>query len=115
MEPETKQAFSIILEAILKDKDLYDAYPRTWSRDADKFTAMGLGDLACGRLFDGHSQSFGITERQGHIIHEYFHDPNYSFINELYREFPNVFEGESRKYAESGGYIEFIDKDIPLF
>jgi hypothetical protein len=114
MELETKQALEKVINTILKDKSLYDAYPRTYSRDGDKFTVMGLCDLACNHLFNDYPQLFGITKHQGHLIREYFHNRD-SFINELYKEFPKAFEGESRIYAESETYGKSIDKNIPLF
>lgn len=114
MEPETKQAFEKIIKSIQKDWSLYSAYPRTTSRDENKFTTMGLCDLACNHLFDDFPGLFWITKHQGHVIREYFHMHLFC-INELYKEFPGVFEGETRNHNRLGDYGKNIDENIPRF
>jgi hypothetical protein len=118
MNKKEKHIFEKILKAINKNKKLYEDGPRSISRDGNKLTVLGLCDLACNHLFDDCPTWFKITTYQAHIARAYFYRRTQEeFINELYQEFPGIFEGESRKDVYR--YVRKdkckISKNIPLF
>ncbi len=114
MEKKLKKLFKKVIKKMKGDMNLYNIYPRTFSRDEKRFTVLGLCDLASNHLPDDLSHLFGISELEGHKIREYFHEYKPEvFICELYKEFPRVFEGESRECINWRKYK--LPKDIPLF
>ncbi len=105
MNSEEKEIFKKVLKILPKNLEIYNSYgPRT----RDKFTGIGLCDVACAHLFDNNPNLFGITEHQGKIIRAYFHNNNQpTYLKELYKEFPRIFKGEPKEWVS--------DKNIPRF
>lgn len=115
MDPEIKQILSKVVNVLVKDKSLYFEYPRNVGRDRDKFTAQGLADASGNHLLDDRPELFNISKLQALKVRSYFFkyaNENHVYINELYKEFPAVFEGESREYIDD---VTKLDKDVPLF
>lgn len=117
MNLEIKEAFEKVIGKFHKNKDLYNYYPRTYSHDREKFTVLGLSDLACNHLFDDHPELFGINKEQGHAIRAYFHNlKQHEYIIELYKEFPKVFAGEAKhKIFYEDKIEELVKNKVPLF
>ncbi|NPE26934.1 hypothetical protein HNV12_02945 [Methanococcoides sp. SA1] len=113
MEDKERVAFEQILKVMGEKRELYDSYPRCRSRDGERFTVLGLADLAGNHLFDDYPELFGITKHQGHVIRAYFeNNDDKVLINELYENFRGVFEGESKRYV---GGIEGLSEEVVLF
>lgn len=120
MEKKLKKLFERVIKKLkgkFREEYVKASFPycRCKSRDGNKFTVLGLCDLASNHLFDDLPYLFGISELEGHKIREYFQSPREieENIKEMYKEFPGVFEGESRRYIDWKNYK--LSNDIPLF
>lgn len=112
MEKELVNALENVINAMQKNNKLYDLCKRNDIRDEDKFTVLGLRDLAHNHLFEKYTDKLGINQNQGNLIETYFKSSTKEkTINDLYQIFPNVFQGESAKHVNSYE----LNKNIPLF
>ncbi|MGV8086408.1 MAG: hypothetical protein ACP5N1_02135 [Candidatus Woesearchaeota archaeon] len=112
MEKQLINALEKIIIAMQENNKLYDLGQRNYSRDKEKFTVLGLRDLANNNLFNEHANKLGISVHEGKLVELYFKNSiAEESINELYKLFPNAFQGESEKYLERDN----INKNIPLF
>ncbi|GEM_PF-2809860 len=73
-------------------------------QDEVRITVENLEVWAGDHLFDDRPEYFGIEERDGLFIRAYFQEglinEDYSFVPELYDEFPEKLEGEREEYLE---------------
>jgi len=112
MNIEEKTAFEKVINEIKGRRRLNDLWKNI------KLTVFYLESLAQNHSFDNplSSKLFGITEHEGKLIRSYFNKyEDYQYINDLYREFPGVFEGEYKKKFIDTNSIKRLDKNIPLF
>ncbi len=108
MEKKLKGLFKKVIKKLKgKYKEFYVnvpfPYARCKSRDGDRFTVLSLQELADNHVFDDLPQLFGISKIEGHLIRGYFQEREINnqdkeMLEDFYREFPGVFEGESRRY-----------------
>jgi len=112
MDKNLYDALEKVIFAMQKDNKLYDLRKRDYSRDGNRFTVLGLRDLANEKLFDDCPTIFGITSNQATLVTTYFKNVSMErSINELYKTFPNIFLGESMKHIDKDN----INVNIPLF
>lgn len=112
MNKEEKIAFEKILKKMQEIRKLQNL------EDNTKFTVLNLEMLAQNHSFDNPiaSELFGITEHEGKLIRSYFNKyEQYQYVNDLYREFPGVFEGEFKKRFIYKENLKKLDKNITLF
>ena len=97
---DVREALRRVLEVIKADKSVFDDYYESlFSR---KVTVETIENLAGNHLFDNHPERFDITEQEGQRIRSYFQVGinDYDFVSELHKEFPDIFEPESKKYLD---------------
>jgi len=113
MNDEIKTALSEILKVLEKDKSLYNA---NLEKGRDKsFSVQDIVNMSFNHVFDNNLNIFGLSKMEALKIQSYFsryNGINWIYINDLYKEFPSVFQGESRGYIDS---VVHLDKTIPLF
>ncbi len=99
---EVRADLALVLEAIQRDRTLLSRYWKTTGPGNQRITAENLEDLAGNHLFDDHPEWFGIEKMGAHRIREYFQmgTEDHNFVLELYREFPDILEGERTRYLE---------------
>lgn len=111
MNIEEKTAFEKVIKGIKEIRESRD----TWKKI--RFTVFYLESLAQNHSFDNplSSKLFGITEHEGKLIRSYFNKyEEHQYVNDLYREFPDVFEGEYKKRFIDANSIKKLDKNIHL-
>jgi hypothetical protein len=115
MNDEIKDALSQVLEALQKDDNLYKVIPEMGIENKENLTAQGIVNMSVNHVFDNHLNLFGISRMEAIKIQSYFSryaSMNQFYINELYKEFPGIFKGESRDYIDN---LRHLDKSIPIF
>ena len=119
-EEQLKAAFGKVLNKIVKDKkegviseDKNYGYGRFHK---GKISVYCIHVQSCNHLFDDNPEVFGIIEDDGHLIREYFHNvPLERAINDLYGQFPEIFEGEPYRFVKAHPNFDEISKDVPFF
>ncbi|MBI2574502.1 hypothetical protein HYV82_01305 [Candidatus Woesearchaeota archaeon] len=99
---EVRADLAIVLEAIQRDRTLLSRYWKTTGQGNQMITVENLEDLAGNHLFDDHPEWFGIEKMGAHRIRAYFQMgvDDHNFLLELYKEFPDILEGERTRYLE---------------
>ena len=128
MNKEIKELLEKVIPVLKENREIYNSDHRIKFRDGNKFTVLSLMELASNHLFDNNPDLFGITENEGWKIRSYFENPDNGrngynieyqravedMIVDLYRTFPNVFEGESRGYLQTQNDLSRLE-GVPLF
>src|SRR3989338_6760485 len=115
MDKSNKRAFDHLLENLRRDRSLYNTYVNGGVSDRKtRLTVLGLCALSSNHPIDDNPELWGVTSIEAHRIRAYFHNtPIHTQIEELYGNFPGVFEGESKSYLKP--YVPNLDKlRIPL-
>lgn len=114
------------MNVFVKNREIYfQSAPGSGTGNRTRFTVFGIECMAGNHVFDDFPERFGITELEGKNIRayiqtkgdrandaDYFTGAHEKMINDFYRTFPNVFEGESKGYIDNPKKLR---KGIPLF
>ena len=113
MKEKIRKPLEKILKKIQEDRKLYDSSTKSYYHQ-NKLTVLGLADAICLDMIRCSPKKFNVSEIDSHRLQEYFNSP-YQFMREkiieLYKEFPEVFEGEAKEYVKELN----LPDTIPLF
>lgn len=105
-ENELKNAFEKVFKKLSEDKinerEIFSEMTNGYGYGSffeGKISVYSIREQACNHLFDKELNLFNLTEDEGHLIREYFHNVSLTqAANDLYLYFSNVLDSEPNRF-----------------
>lgn len=90
-----------VIKSIIADRTLLTGW-KTSGTYNNCVTAENLEDAAANHFFDDYPETYGITEKEGHMLRAYFQKgcKDYDFVIEIHRKFHDLMDEERKEYLD---------------